>query len=400
MFFSFKKIYLYVIINTTKNLEGDLMNYEHEKLPLTVDNYNLYLINDQVKEKKEELELFLQNNKYMNSKQFSKDVLFSQEIKANNNVEGYNDDVGLVYDIVNKRLKIEDKEREQRIRNLYNGYRYIYEGKEINKENLKKLYNILSKNLLSEEDIVNMGEYYRNDPVYIYFSRNMDIEPDTGVPANELEKYMEEYFNYINSNNDLSCNTDYFIKSQIMHFQLVYIHPYYDINGRTSRTTSMWYLLNNGVYPYIIFNRGISLDKNLYYRIIRDVKKYRNVTFFLNYMLDNVKIELEKEYIMDMIDLNSPYLTTIDYQTMYYILSMKGLLTAKDFMAFYNNHNDKKKSIEIYNTMLEPLLDKGVITKVRDTNNYFNSSEQNFVFELNKSRFENDPEKIKRLKLK
>ena len=376
------------------------MNYKHTKLSLTVDKGSLYLINSQLEEKKEELELFLQDNKYMNSKKFSQDVLFSQEIKANNNVEGYNDDVGLVYDIVNKKLKIKDKEREQRIKNLYNGYRYIYEDREINKENLKKLYMILSKNLLSKEDKQNMGAFYRNDPVYIYFSKNMDIEPDTGVPANELEKYMKEYFDYVNSNNKLSCNTDYFIKSQIMHFQLVAIHPYYDINGRTSRTTSMWYLLNNEVYPYIIFNRGISLNKNLYYKIIRYVKKYKNVTFFLNYMLDNVKIELEKEYIMDMIDLNSPYLTTIDYQTMYYILSMNGLLTVKDFITFYNNHNDNKKGKEIYQTMIEPLLDKGVITKVRNTNTYLNSDIQNFIFELNKSRFENNPDKIKILKIK
>ena len=127
--------------------------------------------------------------------------------------------------------------------------------------------------------------------VYIYYSSNLEIEPDMGLPANQLDLYMDEFFNYINSNTSLVSNTEHFIKSQIMHFQFVNIHPYYDINGRTSRTTSMWYLLNNDVYPYIIFNRGISLNKNLYYKIIRDVKQYRNVTFFLNYMLDNVKIE-------------------------------------------------------------------------------------------------------------
>lgn len=376
------------------------MNYNHEFLPLTLDKGKLYLVSDKLKEKKEELELFLQDNKYMNSKEFSKNVLFSQEIKANNTIEGYNDDIGLVYDVLNRKLKISDKNKEQRIRNLYNGYRFIYGGKEINKENLKKLYMILSKNLLSEEDIKYMGEFYRKNPVYIYFSSNMDTEPDMGIPANKIDEYMKEYFDYVNSNNNLNCSTDYFIKSQILHFQLVYIHPYYDINGRTSRTTSMWHLLNNKVYPYIIFNRGISLNKNLYYKIIREVKKYRNVTFFLNYMLDNVKIELEKEYVMDMIKESSSHLTAIDYQTMYYILSMKGLLSVKDFIAFYNNHNDKKKSKEIYDTMLEPLLDKGIILKVRNTNSYLNSNEQNFVFELNKSKFENNPQKIKKLMIK
>ena len=375
-----------------------MYNY-HLKLPLTINNGKLYLILDKLQTRIEELELFLQDNKYMNSKEFSKNVLFSHEIKANNNIEGYNDDVGLVYDILNNNLKINDKEKEKRIRNLYDGYRYIYGEKEINKENLKKLYSILSNKLLSEEEVNTMGDFYRKGPVYIFYSRNIDAEPDTGIKAEDIEKYMNEYFDYVNSKEKFSCNTEYFIKSQIMHFQLVYIHPYYDINGRTSRTTSMWYLLNNNIYPYIIFNRGISLNKSLYYKIIRDVKKYRNVTFFLNYMLDSVKIELEKEYIMDMIKSNSSHLTAVDYQTMYYILSMNGLLTSKDFISFYNKHNDKKKASDIYNNMLLPLIEKGIIVKERNTNTYITSDKKNFSFKLNESRYENDPKKIKKLKL-
>ena len=375
------------------------MNYTHLNLPLTTNNGKLYLVEDKLQKKIEELELFLQDNKYMNSKEFSKNVLFSHEIKANNNIEGYNDDVGLVYDILNNNVKIKDKDKEQRIRNLYEGYRYIYGKEEITKENLKKLYSILSKNLLTQEEINTMGEFYRKGPVYIFYSRNVEVEPDKGIDELKIEKYMNEYFDYINTNNNFSCNTDYFIKSQIMHFQLVYIHPYYDINGRTARTTSMWYLLNNNVYPYIIFNRGISLNKNLYYKIIRDVKQYRNVTFFLNYMLENVKVELEKEYVMDMIKSSSSHLTAVDYQTMYYILSMNGLLTAKDFVSFYTKHNDKKKIIEIYESMLVPLMEKGIIIKERDTSTYLTSNQKNFIFKLNDSRYENDPSKIKRLKL-
>ena len=375
------------------------MNYKHELLPLSLEQGNLYLISDKIKEKKEELEFFLQDNPYMNSEEFSKKVVFSHEIKANNDIEGYSDDIELVCDILNKKIKIDDKNKEQRIKNLYKGYKFIYKNKEINKENLQKLYSILSKNLLCKYDLENMGKYYRNDDVNIFFSSNISVEPDKGIDPEKIEKYMEEYFNYVNSNNNLMSDTDYFIKSQIMHFQLVYIHPYFDINGRTSRTTSMWYLLNNKVYPYIIFNRGIGLNLKDYYQIIREVKKYRNVTYFLNFMLDNVKIELEKEYIMNMIKSNSSHLDALEYQTMYYILSMKGLLTAKDFITFYNKCNDKKKNIEIYKTMLEPLLDKNVIIKIRDTESYLNSNQKNFIFELNKSKFDNNSEKIKILKI-
>jgi len=372
---------------------------KHEFLPLTIEKGRLYLIKDLLEPKKEELELFLQDNKYMNSCEFANNVLFSQEIKTNNTIEGYNDDIGLVYDILNNNLKIKDKARVQRIKNLYKGYKYIMKEDEINKETLKYLYLLLSKKLLSKDDLNKMGEYYRTSPVYIYYSDDLSKDPDEGIEASKLDKYMNEFFDYINSNNDFDCSTDYFIKSQIMHFQFINIHPYYDINGRTARTASMWYLLNNKIYPYIIFNRAITLNKEKYYKVIRDVKKFHNITYFINYMLENVRVELEKEYVMDMIKLSSDKLSPVDYQTMYYILSMNGLLTVKDFINFYNNHNDKKKCEEIYKEMIEPLLDKNIILKVSNTKTYLIDGEPNFIFKLNEEKYECD-DKIKYLKLK
>ena len=371
-----------------------------EYLPLSTTTGRLYIITEKIKQNAEDLEEFLIGNEYMNSKKFSENVLFSQEIKANNTVEGYKDDISLVNDIVKKKLKIKDKEKMYRIKNLYDGYRFIFDCKEINKENLRHLYNILSNKLLDSYEIDNMGEFYRNKDVFIFFSSNMDVEPDKGYNPENIEKYMDEYFNYAKDINIEDTMTSHFVKSQIMHFQFVNIHPYFDINGRTSRTTAMWYLLNNKAYPYIIFNRGIMLNKHKYYKVIKDVKEYHNVTFFVNYMLDNVRIELEKEYIIDMIKSVNNNLSAVDYQTIYYILSMNSNLTAKDFMTFYNRNNDKKNSLEIYNNMIVPLLDKKIIVRIKETNSGISPYIKNFEFKLNDSMYEKDTSKIKRLKLK
>ena len=72
---------------------------------------------------------------------------------------------------------------------------------------------------------------------------------------------MNQLFEFINNNELEETEINKFIKSQIMHFYFVYIHPYFDVNGRTSRTVAMWYLLNNKNYPYIIFNRAIEFNK-------------------------------------------------------------------------------------------------------------------------------------------
>lgn len=405
---------------------------KHTELPLLVDDQHLYLIEEDLRQRREEMDDFLQGLDYMNSRDFSHDVLFSHEVQANNLIEGYKDDVELVNNVIYHRLQIKDEERKNRILNLYRGYKYILEGKEINRETVRKLYSILSKGLLSEEDRANMGKYYRKNPVYIYLSGVLNNELENfsdmrsflayvrelygeatvkkysrmysmGVHPDKVNEYMSRLYDYMKTEDSLSTGskTDIFLKSQIMHFYFVYIHPYYDINGRTARTTSMWYLLNKEAYPFIIFNRGISLNKQEYYRIITDVKRYKNVSFFLNYMMENVRTELEKEHVMDMINSSvNGSLTSLDFQTLQYILSMKQTRTYLDFRSFYNSQNSESKPFgEIYENMLVPLLEKGVIIQGNKTHKSTPNGKENHFFEVNDKLYDKGSPKIKRLKL-
>ena len=270
----------------------------------------------------------------------------------------------------------------------------------IDKENLKELYQILSEGLLSEEDINNMGEFYRQAPVYIYYSPVVWQDPDEGVPFEELEDSMNSLFEYLNDNHSVNSQTQHFIKSQVAHYYFVHIHPYFDVNGRTSRTLGMWHLLNNKAYPYIIFNRAIPLTIKKYYKVIRDVKKLQNVTLFLDYMMENVKLELEKEYIISGIkDSIHGELAESEYQTLLHILSMNGLKTCMDYATFYNRRNEKKSVIDIRDEILLPLIDRDILKVIRNTNSSLNDGTPNYVFEINPNFIDNDPAKIKRLKI-
>lgn len=367
-------------------------------LPLEfLNGSHLRLRNERFKQTKEELEAFLEGKKHLHTKSFAKDVMFSHEIKANNQIEGYMDDVNLVRDVISKRYQGKT-EQELRILNLYHGYNYILRQPNINAETLKKLYSILSKDLLEERDKSRMGEYYRTDKVFILLNGNLSCEPDEGMPVEKIDEFMEAYFNFLN-NLDYSENiTDEYIKSQILHFYFVYIHPYFDVNGRTSRTLSMWYLLNKKAYPYIIFNRGITFKGSEYDKAIIDVKKYHDISFFIDYMLKTVQIELEKEYIMQGIaSSTSRKLTATDWQTLLYILSMNGNISVKDFTDIYNRFNSKKHCKEIYETMLDPLISDGILNVTRTSQSIMFDGLNNEMFEINPSVLEYDRDEIKRL---
>ncbi len=376
------------------------LNLKREVLPLKTETGRLFTINrDFLADLVEELESFLQNEDFMNNRTFSKKVLFTHEIKANNTVEGINDSVSLIEKVIENAKSVSDVERRNRIINLYNGYRYILEGQEINEDTVKYLYNILSKGLLDIRDEERMGDKYRTAPVYILRNGRLDGTMDHGLEADEIEEYMKVFFDYVNNGDKFSSPTDYFIKSQIMHFYFVYIHPYFDMNGRTSRTVAMWYLLNNDIYPYIIFNRGINFDTS-YDETIRECKSRYELTKFIRYMLINVKKELEKEYVMHYLRIASGRKwETLDYQTIEYFLSMKGNKTVLDYARLYNYFNDKKRVKDIYSS-LEPLIMDGTLKIVRETKKMMFADEPNKEIVINLEQLRDvDMSKVKRLTL-
>jgi len=372
---------------------------ERTFLDLPLENgQKFYLRKDNLKELCEEIDTFLEDNDNMKTLFFTKKVLFSHELQSNNQVEGYHDDIELINNIIKRKVrKIQDIEKQKRILNLYRGYQFILKYKLVNEKSLRRLYDILSDGLLIPYDINHMGEFYREDIVYILSDR-LDLEDeDTGVDYKNIDNLMNKYFAFYNANTSKDLTEEYII-SQILHFYFVYIHPYFDVNGRTSRTMSMWHLLKNEAYPFIIFNRGISFHRNEYYYAISDAKSTHDLTKFLLYMMKEVKMEMEKEYLVQNIAKNSKYdLISEDYQTLLYFMSINGSKTALDFASIYNRLIDKRKPYEIYEKMLVPLIDKEILSVTRYCKKYIKNELPNVELEINKQNIDCDTEKIKRL---
>ena len=130
-----------------------------EKLPLKTLTGIPFRINiDILKEIEEELELFLLEEDFMNTRDFSRKVMFNQEIKANNTVEGYNDSVSFIKKVIENASEEQNIEKRNRIINLYNGYQYILKGQDITEEN---------KNFNKENQINNVVENTAKEKIMI-----------------------------------------------------------------------------------------------------------------------------------------------------------------------------------------------------------------------------------------
>ena len=91
------------------------------------------------------------------------------------------------------------------------------------------------------------------------------------------------------------------VKAAIIHFNLAFLHPYFDGNGRMARLLHLWYLVQNGYSSalFIPFSALINRSKRGYYKAYTLVEENAklsgtlDVTPFLSYFISEVYDKLE-----------------------------------------------------------------------------------------------------------
>lgn len=165
------------------------------------------------------------------------------------------------------------------IKNMDEGIKFVYSLPEFNKDNLLKLYKILSKDCLKEKDQIKEGQYYRDDEV--------EIDNYPGCPTDKVNECMDSLFTFVKNSIKKDDGLELLYLPHICHYYIVYIHPYFDYNGRTARMVSLWInlMVNNEIMPPLI-SEAINQNKNEYYKALRNSREARNdITYFLIYIL-------------------------------------------------------------------------------------------------------------------
>ena len=236
---------------------------------------------------------------------------------------------------------------EQIIYNMNQGYEFILSKPKFNKENLRKLYLLLSDNSLKPEDEIK--EYYRNEMV--------EIGGHDGCPVNMIEKCMDSLFSYVNEN----INKGNFYLPFIVHYYILYIHPYIDFNGRTARMVSLWIsmLMNSETLLPTYISEAINDDKFNYYKAIDNSRNSHNdLTYFLTYLtkLANQYYLIYKNItaIRDDLAILGEAITNTEvyYLKRIFINSKKGWFNYKGFISFSHLDITKQGALKILNKFL------------------------------------------------
>ncbi len=232
------------------------------------------------------------------------------------------------------------------IKNMGEGIRFAMKKMAFNETNLHALYRILSDDCLLEENKLKEGEIYRYDSV--------SVDNYQGSPAKKIKPSMDSLFHFVETNLD-KPNMKYLLP-HVVHYYLLYVHPYFDYNGRTARMSSFWIqqLMGEENAPSIL-SEAINQRKNEYYIALENTRDASNdLTYFLKYIYETMNESLlcyeNTEYVSQNLQNKGIILT--ETEKSYFrkiLLSYSGKFTYSDFENMAKISITKQGALKILN---------------------------------------------------
>lgn len=161
-------------------------------------------------------------------------------------------------------------------------------------------------------------------------------------PAENVPGLMKDLFRYLKGDNELDL-----IKSCVFHYELEFIHPFLDGNGRMGRLWQTVILKEKyPVFESLPFETLISKTQNEYYQALAESDKSGKSTVFIEYMLQIIDLALS-----NLLKIHGKPISSEDRIT-YFLSLNKNQLTRKEYMEVFRTistataSRDLKKAVE------------------------------------------------------
>ncbi|MFK7833481.1 MAG: Fic family protein [Winogradskyella sp.] len=181
---------------------------------------------------------------------------------------------------------------------------------------------------------------YRTESVGI--AKN-DTVTHIAPPYKNVPFLMKNLFDYLKEYEEIAL-----IKSCVFHYELEFIHPFTDGNGRMGRLWQTVILMTAyPIFEYIPFEISISKNQDDYYKVLGDCDKLGNSTKFIVYMLSIINRSID-----DLLNFSNRTFTATD-RLEHFITLDKTTFSRKDYMTVFKDistataSRDLKKGIEM-----------------------------------------------------
>lgn len=179
-----------------------------------------------------------------------------------------------------------------------------------------KAHKILMKGL-----VLDHGKYRKKGVGIMAGDQMTHMAPS----AENVPHLMNELFTYLRTSKEITL-----IKSCVFHYEMEFIHPFMDGNGRMGRLWQTLILMKEyPVFEFIPFENIIHKTQNEYYKALSQSDKSGSSTPFIEYMLHVID-----DSLYNMLDFKSRVMTSEDRLT-YFSEIWKLEFSRKDYMSVF-----------------------------------------------------------------
>jgi Fic family protein len=175
-------------------------------------------------------------------------------------------------------------------------------------------------------------------------------------PHDNVPYLMKDLFEYLKDSEELTL-----IKSCVFHYEMEFIHPFLDGNGRMGRLWQTLILRSEyPVFEFLPFETLISQSQNEYYNALALSDKVGKSTVFIEYMLGVID-----ESLKSLLNYNNRILRDIDRLDHFITLGIKEF-TRKEYMNIFKDISSATASRDLKKGVVLNLFEiSGTLNKTK-----------------------------------
>ena len=202
-------------------------------------------------------------------------------IQASLAVEGNTLSIDQVTAIIENKRVLGPAKDIKEVSNAIEVYKQLNKFNPFNEKTFLSAHKILMQGLIK-----NAGQYRNSGVGIVKGSQITHLAP----PASNVSFLMKDLFNYLKKSNELIL-----IKSCVFHYEMEFIHPFSDGNGRMGRLWQTLLLMQQySVFEFLPFETLISKNQKRYYQALSKCDKQGESTIFIEFMLTILSDSLDE----------------------------------------------------------------------------------------------------------
>ena len=201
--------------------------------------------------------------------------------------------------------------------------------------------------MLMNDLIENPGKYRTKGVGIVKGSKVEQVAP----PYEQVPFLMKDLFQYLKDTSEISL-----IKSCVFHYEMEFIHPFMDGNGRMGRLWQTVILMEQyPVFEFLPFETIISKNQTAYYNALSASDKEGKSTKFIEYMLS-----IMDQSLSELLENTAKKLSEED-RIQFFIENVVDDFSRKDYLNYFKDISSATASRD-----LKKAVEMGLITKKGD----------------------------------